>query len=213
MCIFLNFPLEIVLVSLIYIVRPLYEGFILTDARQVDLWMCCRSLLNRMIYCSQEDITMRDFDLSPFYRSTIGFDRIAGLLDNISRAEQSQPSYPPYNIELTGEDQYRISMAVAGFNDDELEIEVKEGHLTVSGKKQVDSKDRTFLHQGIAARNFERRFQLADYVRVETARLENGLLHVELVREVPEAMKPRKIEISGGKSNEKLIEGKPGEAA
>ncbi len=156
---------------------------------------------------------MRDFDLSPFYRSTIGFDRIAGLLDNISRSEQSQPSYPPYNIELTGEDQYRISMAVAGFNDEELDIEVKEGHLTVSGKKQTDAKDRTFLHQGIAARNFERRFQLADYVRVETARLENGLLHVELVREVPEAMKPRKIEISGGKSNEKLIEGKSGEAA
>lgn len=139
---------------------------------------------------------MRNFDLSPLYRSTIGFDRMAGLLDSISRAEHAQPSYPPYNIELTGEDQYRISMAVAGFDESELTLEVKENTLSVVGKKADESGERKFLHQGIAARNFERRFQLADYVRVEGASLNNGLLHVELVREIPEKMKPRTIAIS-----------------
>lgn len=139
---------------------------------------------------------MRNFDLTPLYRSAIGFDRMAGLLDNLSRADQAQPSYPPYNIELTGEDQYRISMAVAGFDDAELSLEVKQGYLTVTGKKSEEKENRTFLHQGIAARNFERRFQLADYVRVVNAHLDNGLLHVELVREIPEAMKPRTIEIT-----------------
>lgn len=142
---------------------------------------------------------MRNFDLTPLYRSAIGFDRMAGLLDNLSRVDQSQPSYPPYNIELTGEDQYRITMAVAGFDEKELSIEVKQGHLTVTGKKTEAAEERTFLHQGIAARNFERRFQLADYVRVENAHLDNGLLHVELVREIPDAMKPRTIEINGAK--------------
>ncbi len=148
---------------------------------------------------------MRDFDLSPLYRSAIGFDRMASLLDNINRTEQGQPAYPPYNIELTGEDKYRITMAVAGFSESELNIEVKQNNLSVTGKKQLDKDGRQFLHQGIAARNFERRFQLADYVRVENAKLENGLLHVELLREVPEAMKPRTIEISTPKSSSNLI--------
>ncbi len=151
---------------------------------------------------------MRDFDLSPLYRSAIGFDRMANLLDNISRTEQGQSSYPPYNIELTGEDQYRITMAVAGFTDAELNIEVKQNHLTVTGKKAADKDGRQFLHQGIAARNFERRFQLADYVRVHDASLENGLLHVDLVREVPDAMKPRTIAINTSDHKSNLIEEK-----
>ncbi len=148
---------------------------------------------------------MREFDLTPLYRSAIGFDRMANLLDNISRTEQGQSSYPPYNIELTGEDTYRITMAVAGFTDAELNIEVKQSNLTVTGKKIAEKGSRQFLHQGIAARNFERRFQLADYVRVENAFMENGLLHVELVREVPEAMKPRKIAINSAPSKSQII--------
>ncbi len=156
---------------------------------------------------------MRDFDLSPLYRSSIGFDRMANLLDNINRTEQTQPSYPPYNIELTGEDKYRITMAVAGFTDDEMNIEVKQNNLTVTGKKSTEKEGRQFLHQGIAARNFERRFQLADYVRVENARLENGLLHVELVREVPEAMKPRTIAINSAESRSNLIDEKTSKVA
>lgn len=138
---------------------------------------------------------MRNLDFSPLYRSAIGFDRMANLLDSLSRTEQSQPSYPPYNIELTGEDQYRITMAVAGFDRAELNIEVNQNNLTVSAQKQRDGEERTYLHQGIAARDFERHFQLADYVKVKGATFENGLLHVDLVRELPEAMKPRTIEI------------------
>lgn len=152
---------------------------------------------------------MRNFDFAPLYRSSIGFDRMANLLDNMTRAEQNQPSYPPYNIELTGEDQYRISMAVAGFDQSELNIEVDQNKLTVSGNKAEDKTERQYLHQGIAARNFERRFQLADHVRVENAKLENGLLHVDLVRELPEAMKPRTIQINSGD----LLEGKKVDAA
>ena len=139
---------------------------------------------------------MREFDLTPLYRSAIGFDRMANMLESVTRAEQKQPSYPPYNIELTGENQYRISMAVAGFKQGELTIETKQNHLVVTSKKGEVNEDRQFLHQGIAARDFERRFQLADYVRVETASLEDGLLHIDLVREIPEAMKPRNIQIS-----------------
>lgn len=139
---------------------------------------------------------MRNFDLSPLYRSSIGFDRMANILDSLSTTEQNQPSYPPYNIELTGEDKYRISMAVAGFAEDELGIEVEENKLTITGKKEVSKEEKTYLHQGIAARNFERRFQLADHVRVEHAQIENGLLHIDLRREIPEAMKPRTIAIS-----------------
>ncbi|MDQ2077296.1 Hsp20 family protein [Marinimicrobium sp. ABcell2] len=145
---------------------------------------------------------MRNFDFSPLYRSAIGFDRMASMLDSLSRADQNQPSYPPYNIELTGEDQYRISMAVAGFDRSELNIEVNQNNLTVSANKRADDERRTYLHQGIAARNFERHFQLADYVKVQGATFENGLLHVDLVREIPEAMKPRTIEIQDSLEHE-----------
>ncbi|MCV6623060.1 MAG: Hsp20 family protein [Cellvibrionaceae bacterium] len=139
---------------------------------------------------------MRNFDLTPLYRSSIGFDRMANILDSLSATEQNQPSYPPYNIELTGEDKYRITMAVAGFSEAELGIEVEENKLSISGKKEPSTEDKTYLHQGIAARNFDRRFQLADHVRVEHAHMENGLLHIDLRREIPEAMKPRSIAIS-----------------
>jgi len=137
---------------------------------------------------------MRNFDLSPLYRSAIGFDRLANMLDAASRNDQ-QPTYPPYNIELTGENAYRISMAVAGFSQDELEILSESGNLVIRGKKAEEQVERQYLYQGIAARNFERRFQLADHVRVESATIADGLLHVDLMREIPEAMKPRRIEI------------------
>jgi molecular chaperone IbpA len=139
---------------------------------------------------------MRRFDLSPLYRSTIGFDRIGSLLDTLGSFEGEAPSYPPYNIERASENAYRISMAVAGFGESDLDIEVKENTLTIRGEKRDEQENSTFLHRGIAARSFERRFQLADYVVVKGASLENGLLHVDLVRELPEAMKPRTIEIT-----------------
>jgi molecular chaperone IbpA len=148
---------------------------------------------------------MRSFDLSPLYRSAIGFDRMANILDNLNRAEQNQPSYPPYNIELTGEDKYRITMAVAGFDRTEISIEVNQNNLTVSGNRAAEDKARTYLHQGIAARSFERRFQLADHVQVQSANYENGLLHIELQRIIPEAMKPRSIPIENG-AVEKLVQ-------
>ena len=136
---------------------------------------------------------MRTFDLTPLYRSAIGFDRLASLLEQ--RAE-SQPSYPPYNIELVSEDQYRIVMALAGFNRDEVEIVTERDTLSVTGRKHKDEAQRTFLHRGIAARDFEQRFQLANHVKVTTASFDNGMLTIELVREVPEAFKPRKIAIA-----------------
>lgn len=152
---------------------------------------------------------MRTFDLSPLYRSTVGFDRLFSLLDQASGVEAGVPGYPPYNIERTGENAYRITMAVAGFNDSELSIESRENTLTVKGEKKVeDGKDAEVLYRGIAARSFERRFQLADHVEVKGARLENGLLHVELVREIPEAMKPRTIAITSGKAAGQQIEAK-----
>ncbi|WP_444896702.1 Hsp20 family protein [Microbulbifer sp. EKSA008] len=141
---------------------------------------------------------MRNFDFSPLYRSAIGFDRMASLLDAMTTSEQKQPSYPPYDIELTGEDSYRISMAVAGFEQSELDIQVEQNRLVVSGTKPESNSQGNYLHRGIAARNFERRFQLADHVKVTDAKLANGLLHIELVREIPEAMKPRKISITEG---------------
>jgi len=147
-------------------------------------------------------MTMVSFDLSPLYRHTVGFDHMASLLDSVTRSAQGN-SYPPYNIEVTGEDQYRITMAVAGFAESDLDLEVKENMLTVSGKKE-DSGERHYLHRGIAGRNFEHRFQLADHVKVAGARLENGLLNIDLVREIPEAMKPRRIEIETGKSGRLL---------
>ena len=146
---------------------------------------------------------MRNFDFTPLYRSAIGFDRMAHLLDTLSRTEQTQPSYPPYNIELTGEDKYRITMAVAGFNESELTIEVNQNSLSVSANKSADDQHRTYLHQGIAARSFERRFQLADHVQVISANYENGLLHIDLQRVIPESMKPRTIPI-GVNGAEKL---------
>ncbi|ATL94371.1 Hsp20 family protein [Aeromonas sobria] len=137
---------------------------------------------------------MRSIDFSPLYRSAIGFDRLANLIE--SAASNGNAGYPPYNIEQLGDSDYRISMAVAGFTQEELELSFQENLLTVKGNKQADT-GRNYLYQGIAERGFERRFQLADYVRVKGADLKNGLLHIELVREVPEAMKPRKIEING----------------
>src|SRR6266550_3939719 len=138
---------------------------------------------------------MRTFDLAPLYRSTVGFDRLFSMLDNAAGLEAA-PGYPPYNIERTGEDAYRISVAVAGFGENELSLEAKENKLTIKGEKQTkDENGGEVLYQGIAARAFERVFQLADYVHVKGATLENGLLHVDLVREIPEAKKPRQIPI------------------
>ena len=140
---------------------------------------------------------MRTFDFAPLYRASVGFDRMMNTLDAASRVEESSVSYPPYNIEKTDENTYRIAMAVAGFGEDDLEVTVKEQSLVISGKKkQAESGEgSTFLHRGIATRAFERRFDLADHIRVVGAAIENGLLYVDLVREVPEAMKPRTIAI------------------
>lgn len=138
-------------------------------------------------------------DFSPLYHSAIGFDRMANLLDSVAR--DAKPSYPPYNIERLDENDYRITMAVAGFTEDDLEITSEQNTLVIGGRQQDDSEDRNFLYRGIAGRNFERKFQLAEHVKVRSARLENGLLHVDLVREIPEAMKPRKIAIDGGRES------------
>lgn len=151
---------------------------------------------------------MRTFDLAPLYRSTVGFDRLFSMLDQAGGFD-SAPTYPPYNIERTGENAYRVSIAVAGFTEADLSIEAKENQLTVRGEKReraAEEKAPELLYQGIAARSFERRFQLADHVEVRGAALENGLLHIELVREIPEAMKPRQIPIGGGKP--KVIDAK-----
>ena len=147
---------------------------------------------------------MRTFDFAPLYRSTVGFDRMFSMLDQFGGVEGSVPNYPPYNIERTGENAYRISVAVAGFSDDDLTIETKENTL-IRGEKKTNDEEKTsdVLYQGIAARTFERSFQLADHVEVKGASLENGLLHVDLVREIPEAMKPRSIPIV---SSSKLLE-------
>lgn len=146
------------------------------------------------------------FDLTPLYRSTVGFDRLARMLDEASSFEA--PSYPPYNIERLAEDEYRITMAVAGFAPEDINIEVKGNALTVSGKKAEKAENKSeFLHQGIASRAFERRFQLADHVQVQGAGMENGLLHISLKREVPEALKPRTIPVNGAQAP-KVIEAK-----
>ena len=139
---------------------------------------------------------MRTHDLTPLLRATVGFDRMFNMLDAATRLDEGALSYPPYNIEKTGEDAYRIVMAVAGFGEADLDVTVKENSLVISGKKdKAEDAKANYLHRGIAARAFERRFDLADHIRVTGARLENGLLHVELVHEVPEAMKPRSIAI------------------
>jgi len=141
---------------------------------------------------------MDRFDFSPLFRSTIGFDRLARLVDAATQVDGAAQAYPPYNIEKTGEDAYRLTMAVAGFAQNELDITVHEGNVLVTGKAQKEEANGRFLHRGIARRAFERRFSLADHIKVTGASLDNGLLHVDLVREVPEAMKPRQIKIAGG---------------
>ncbi|EFL88793.1 Hsp20 family protein [Ahrensia sp. R2A130] len=152
---------------------------------------------------------MRHVDFSPLYRSTVGFDRLFSLLDSMGQPEQSSPAYPPYNIERRSENEYRISMAVAGFGEDDLEIEAKQHALLVKGNQaKPDESETEMLFRGIAARNFERRFQLADHVEVRDAHLKNGLLHIDLVREIPEAMKARKIAIGGADEKAKQIEAK-----
>ena len=149
---------------------------------------------------------MRTFDLAPLYRSTVGFDRLFSLLDQ--GLEGAAPGYPPYNIERTGENEYRVTVAVAGFNEPELSIVAKENTLTIRGEKNAKEEEKRsdVLYQGIAARTFERVFQLADFVQVKGANLKNGLLHVDLVREIPEAKKPRSIPISNGKDAAQSIE-------
>jgi molecular chaperone IbpA len=144
-----------------------------------------------------EDMVMDRFDFSPLFRSTIGFDRLARLVDSATRFDGAAPAYPPYNIESTGEDSYRLTMAVAGFSRDEIDITVQENSLVISGKaqKEDDEANGRYLHRGIARRAFERRFSLADHIKVNGASMDNGLLHVDLVREVPEEAKPRQIKI------------------
>lgn len=148
---------------------------------------------------------MRPVDFSPFFRTTVGFDRLFQLLDSLPNGNGEVSTYPPYDIERTADNAYRISMAVAGFKPDELKLEVKESLLTITGEKSTEEKGKTYLHRGIAARSFERRFQLADYVEVKGAEVKDGMLHIDLVRELPEKMKPRTIAISTA-GNAKSIE-------
>jgi molecular chaperone IbpA len=145
---------------------------------------------------------MRTLDFAPLYRATVGFDQIADLMDRVATNEGAQNSYPPYNIEKTDDDAYRISIAVAGFSEGDLNVEVREHALIVTAKKAEDDADKNFLHRGIATRAFERKFQLADHVRVTGASHADGMLHIDLAREVPEALKPRRIQIAGQKAIE-----------
>jgi molecular chaperone IbpA len=158
----------------------------------------------------EKDVHMRTFDFAPLYRSVVGFDRFADLLESAA-TETASNGYPPYNIERTAENEYRIEIAVAGFRPEELNVEVKENLLTVQGRKAANDETRRYLHRGLAERNFERRFQLADYVVVTDANLQDGLLQLSLKRELPEALKPRRIEIGVGKAP--LIEGEGSEQA
>ena len=151
---------------------------------------------------------MRTVDLAPLYRATVGFDRIADLMDRVLSNDVAQPTYPPYNIEKTAEDAYRISIAVAGFTPEELSVEIKDGSLHIAARKSGDEGGRTYLHRGIATRAFERRFALADHVRATGAVHENGMLHIDLVREVPEALKPRRIEIARAGGTTPVLEAK-----
>lgn len=148
---------------------------------------------------------MRNFDLAPLYRASIGFDQIADMMDRVLSGDVNQPSYPPYNIEKTADDAYRISIAVAGFSEDELSVELREGALIVSARKAEDDVERTYLHRGIATRAFERKFQLADHIKVTGATHTDGMLHIDLVREVPEALKPRRIAIASGPATDKDV--------
>ncbi|MCK0151513.1 Hsp20 family protein [Marivita sp. S6314] len=148
---------------------------------------------------------MRSYDFAPLYRATVGFDQIADMMDRVLTNDVTQPSYPPYNIEKTADDAYRISIAVAGFSDADLAVEVKEGALVVSAKKVDEDETRTYLHRGIATRAFQRRFHLADHVRVVGASHVDGMLHIDLEREIPEALKPRRIEIAKADAIEKDV--------
>ena len=152
---------------------------------------------------------MRTFDLAPLYRATVGFDQVADLMDRALTDTSTAATYPPYNIEKTSDDGWRISIAVAGFSDVDLNVEMRESALIVTAKKATDDEDRTYLHRGIATRAFERRFALADHVRVTGASHVDGMLHIDLTREVPEALKPRRIEIANGDTFEtKTVEAK-----
>ena len=139
---------------------------------------------------------MKSVNFAPLFRSSVGFDNMMDLFDSVARSDAANPSYPPYDIAKLGDDSYRITLAVAGFTPEDIEIEATQHALTISGQKERATSDGEYLHRGIAARGFKRSFRLAEHVRVDSARLEHGLLHVELVREVPEAMKPRRIAIS-----------------
>jgi len=157
---------------------------------------------------------MRSFDFSPLYRSTVGFDRLATMLESVAQFDPTAQSYPPYNIEQLGENDYRISMAVAGFGDNDLTVEVKEGVLTINGKRQGEEPKAHFLYQGIAGRSFERRFQLADHMEVRGARLEHGLLHIDIARVIPEEKRARKIAIANVKGRDpKIVDGSVANAA
>ncbi|MBC8337349.1 MAG: Hsp20 family protein [Alphaproteobacteria bacterium] len=155
---------------------------------------------------------MTRYDFSPLFRSSIGFDRLFDLADSISRMDQAGPSYPPYDIQVGDENKYRITMAVAGFSEDELDIELRENTLTIAGKKKDENDESSYLHRGVAGRDFVRKFELADHMKVTGAHLSNGVLSVDLVREVPEAKKPKHIEIKAGepeslpKKAKKLLE-------
>lgn len=151
---------------------------------------------------------MRRIDLAPLHRATVGFDQIADMMDRILTDTAQTPSYPPYNIEKTADDAWRISIAVAGFSESDLAVELRENALVVSARKSEEGDERTYLHRGIANRAFERRFTLADHIRVTGASHQNGMLHIDLLREVPEALKPRRIEIAG----EKTVDAKAVEA-
>ncbi|AEI92123.1 Hsp20 family protein [Roseobacter litoralis] len=148
---------------------------------------------------------MRTYDFAPLYRATVGFDQIADLMDRVLTNEGAQPTYPPYNIEKLEDDAYRISVAVAGFSDQDLTVEVRENALIISARKAEEKPDRPYLHRGIATRAFERRFHLADHVHVTGASHVDGMLHIDLVREVPEALKPRQISITSAKQIEKDV--------
>jgi molecular chaperone IbpA len=150
---------------------------------------------------------MRTIDFSPLYRTAVGFDRLAQLLDSAA-TQDSQGGYPPYNIERTGENEYRVEIAVAGFRPEELNVEVKENLLTVQGRKAANDEARRYLHRGLAERNFERRFQLADYMVVTDAKLADGLLAIELRRELPEQLKPRSIPITSAAPAAQIEDGK-----
>ena len=157
---------------------------------------------------------MTSFDLSPLFRSTVGFDRLMQLIETSSQWAEAGNGYPPYNIEKTGEDKYRVTLAVAGFAEDELNIEVREGALFIEGRRRESDQQRAYVYRGIATRSFRRQFQLADHVQVVGASLDNGLLTIDLVRELPEAMKPRQIAITRGtpavaKSQPQLVEAEP----